>query len=223
MILSQHGKIVEESTDGMNRIGIVEFDGKRRPVYLSLVPGSRVGDYVKFQAGFATESAAAPDNGAAAGEASGFQPDLLDIQAYGLLRDLDPQQLRKLLPLAQEEYFAAGDTIFGSGEQSLFLHLIVSGEVGLYDDSLKPRVKVQTLTSGDAAGWSALTLEAETHFQARALTAVSTLAFDGAQMRAACERDPVMGFALMKGLLEMVTERLDAVRAKLFQTTATAG
>jgi len=64
-------------------------------------------------------------------------------------------------------------------------------------------------------GWSALTKEARAHFQARALSPVSTIAFPSERLRKACERDPAMGYLLMKRLLEVVTERLDATRARL--------
>ena len=76
-------------------------------------------------------------------------------------------------------------------------------------------VPVQTLHAGDAMGWSAFTGEGLTHFQARALSPVCTVAFSGDQLRAACDQDPALGYALMKRLMELVTERLDAMRLKL--------
>ena len=64
-------------------------------------------------------------------------------------------------------------------------------------------------------GWSALSAESYTHFQARALSTVSTVAFSSERIREACDRDPEMGYALMKRLLELVTERLDSTRMQL--------
>ena len=55
-------------------------------------------------------------------------------RAYRLLRELDPPQLRKLLPLAEEKHYSPGSLIFREGDKSSFLHLIVSGEVALEDD-----------------------------------------------------------------------------------------
>jgi len=75
--------------------------------------------------------------------------------------------------------------------------------------------RVQTLHPGEAMGWSALTSDAHTHFQARALTPVTTVAFPGERLREACDRDPALGHALMKRLLELVTERLDSLRMQL--------
>jgi hydrogenase maturation factor len=49
------GKILEEYLDESdNRMGLVEFDGRRRSIYLYLVPEARTGDYVRFHGAFAT-------------------------------------------------------------------------------------------------------------------------------------------------------------------------
>jgi CRP-like cAMP-binding protein/hydrogenase maturation factor len=211
------GKILVESVDGDNRVGVVEFDGKRRSIYLNLVPDAHSGDYVKFRAGFATERVTTDDRCDAPAASAANEPeiDIGTLRAYRVLSGLAPHQLQKLLPLAQEEHYPAGEIVFQAGEKSKSLHLIISGAVALEDLSGDTRVQVQTLRAGDAMGWSALTSEARTHLQARALSDVATLAFEGAPVRAACDQDPVMGYALMKRLLEMVTDRLDALRMKV--------
>ncbi len=134
---------------------------------------------------------------------------------YRVLSDLDPEQLKKLLPLAEESHFNRGQLLFKEGDQSLFLHLIVAGDVALEMMAGAQAIPVQTVHAGDAIGWSSLTPGNRTHFQARALSAVDTVAFPGDRLKAACERDPAMGYALMKQLLELVTERLDAARMQL--------
>lgn len=142
--------------------------------------------------------------------------ELLEMaQTYRMLSGLDPQQLRKLVPLAEQKQYYTGQIIFQIGDQSSFFHLIVSGEVALEQTAGGKPVRLQTLHHGDAMGWSALTSDAQTHFQARALSAVSTVAFPGYRLRKACDHDPAMGYLLMKRLLEVVSERLDATRARL--------
>jgi len=136
-------------------------------------------------------------------------------QTYGVLSELDPRQLRKLLPIAEGKQFAGGQIIFREGDKSSFFHLIVSGIVVLEETAGSKPLRVQTLHPGEAMGWSALASDSRTHFRARALSPVSTVAFASARIREACERDPEMGFALMKRLLDVVTERLDAARMQL--------
>ena len=61
---------------------------------------------------------------------------------------------------------------------------------------------MQTLFAGDELGWSALLMGGSgKQFQARALERVEALAFEGADLLAACREDTAFGFALMQRLL----------------------
>ena len=219
------GRIVEIYNENANRIGVVEFNGKRRAIYLSLVPEAQVGDDVLFHAGFAIERVKATEAQAGREQAAGSvpqepRPDLESQGAYRLLSKLDPVQLRKLIPLAQDQQFAANQIIFHAGVRPPFLHLIVSGDVDLETPLGDRTIQVQTLHAGDVMCWSAFTGEGLTHFQARALSPVFTVAFLGGELRAACDRDPALGYALMKRLMELATERLDLVRLKLTEQSS---
>jgi CRP/FNR family transcriptional regulator, cyclic AMP receptor protein len=142
--------------------------------------------------------------------------ELLEMaDTYRLLAELSPDQLRKLIPLVQERDFDAGQIIFREGQQSAFLYLIASGEVVLETTRGEASAAVQKLGRGDTMGWSALTAESTTHFQARATTHVSVIALPGDRIRQACDADPALGYELMKRLLELVTERLDATRLQI--------
>jgi CRP-like cAMP-binding protein len=140
------------------------------------------------------------------------------VRTYQVLSDLTPEQLRKLLPIAEDQQFEPGEIIFQEGDRSAFLHLIVAGDVALEETAGGDAVRVQTLHAGEAMGWSALTDGSRTHFQARALTPTSTVAFPGEYLRVACDRNPDMGYALMRNLLDTVTERLDATRLQLVRS-----
>jgi hydrogenase expression/formation protein HypC len=49
------GRILEEYMVRNHRLGLVEFRGAQRPVFLDLVPDAHVGDYVLVHVGFATK------------------------------------------------------------------------------------------------------------------------------------------------------------------------
>ncbi|HTS75366.1 MAG TPA: cyclic nucleotide-binding domain-containing protein [Bryobacteraceae bacterium] len=134
---------------------------------------------------------------------------------YRVLSELDPEQLKKVLPLAQESHYRRGELLFREGDRSTHLHLIVSGDVSLELMAGDHSISVQTAHPGEAIGWSALTPGSRTHFQARALAPVQTVSFAGDRLREACDRDPAMGYALTKQLLALVTDRLDAARLQL--------
>jgi hydrogenase expression/formation protein HypC len=53
MCLAVPGKLVETQVISDNRLGVVQFGGIRRSVFLDFVPDAQVGDYVLVHVGFA--------------------------------------------------------------------------------------------------------------------------------------------------------------------------
>jgi CRP-like cAMP-binding protein len=74
---------------------------------------------------------------------------------------------------------------------------------------------VQTISDGEALGWSSVLPSEGKYFQARALGAVRALVFDGARLREAGEQDCALGYAFTQRLLWLVATRLQATRVQL--------
>ena len=53
------------------------------------------------------------------------------------------------------------------------------------------------------------------HFAARSLTAIHALAFEGEELRKAFDTDPRLGYAIMKRLLAVLAQRLEAAQRPL--------
>jgi CRP-like cAMP-binding protein len=135
---------------------------------------------------------------------------------HELLRRFESRDLERLAGLARAAQFDRNQIIFREGEKTGLFYLIIQGSVALESVRKGQRVAVQKLHKGDAMGWSAVTDGADgAHFDARALEPVRAIAFDGAQLRAACESNPAFGFVMMKALLSLVCERLDATRMQM--------
>ena len=143
----------------------------------------------------------------------GIQDFFEAAKAHELLKGFEPQHLEKLVGLAREAEFQRDSIIFHQGAKVPFFYLLTKGRVALEWSANGQRVTVQELDAGAAMGWSAVTDASQSaHFDARALTPVHTIAFDGVQLRAACESDPYFGYAMMKALFSLACERLDATR-----------
>jgi len=134
---------------------------------------------------------------------------------YPFLADLPSDCLPKLLEIAEERWFEENEIIFPEGARSKHLFLVASGRIALETMAGGQRIVIQTLSPGDTMGWSALTETTTTHFQARALTRVQTIAFDGTALSVVFEEDHDLGYEIMKRLLPLVTERLDHTRMQL--------
>ena len=146
---------------------------------------------------------------------------LESVHSHPFLKQFQPQQVDRLAELAQEARFDRDQIIFRQGDASSFFYLIVSGKVALEVTAIGRTLRVQTVSDGEPLGWSSILPSEGKHFQARALGAVRALAWDGARLREACDQECSLGYALMKRLLAVVAERLQATRMQILNMYST--
>lgn len=137
------------------------------------------------------------------------------LGGHPFLKEFQPQHVDKLAELAQNAQFERDQIIFRERDASSFFYLIVSGKVALEVTALGRTLRVQTISDGEALGWSSVLPSEGKYFQARAMGAVRALVFDGARLREACEQDYSLGYAFMERLLWLVATRLQATRVQL--------
>ena len=147
------------------------------------------------------------------------QPFLPLLTRHPFSRNFEPQQIERLATLARAVRFTTDQVIFQSGDDCADFFLILSGRVALEMPVDQQHVlRIQTLADGDEFGFSVLIKGRGMTFQARALQPVEALAIDGGRLIEACDQDPRLGYALMRTLLLIVSERLDATRLQLMDT-----
>lgn len=135
---------------------------------------------------------------------------------HPFLRSLSPAYLEILLECMEEQEFDPGEIIFREGEIADRFYLITHGRVTL--EAHLPShgyLGVQDLGPEDALGWSWLFPPFVWHFQARALEPTKALAFNGAHLLVACEKNHEFGFDLMKRLAQVLIRRLQATQKQL--------
>jgi CRP-like cAMP-binding protein len=140
-----------------------------------------------------------------------------------LFRDLGPHNLELIAGCASNVRFQDGQYIFREGEEANVFYVIRHGQVSI--DVFAPQrgaVTIQTLEEGDVLSWSWLFPPYRTMFDARCLTLVRALAFDGACLRGKCEEDHALGFEFMKRFARVMTERLRATRLQLLDVYGTS-
>ncbi|HEY2816220.1 MAG TPA: Crp/Fnr family transcriptional regulator [Casimicrobiaceae bacterium] len=137
------------------------------------------------------------------------------LHHHPFVAEFEARHVGKLATLAREVRFDRNHIIFREGDECSEFYLIVTGLVALEIAAPGHTFRVQTLFAGDELGWSALLMGSGKHFQARSVERVDALAFEGAELLAACHDDPVFGFVFMQRLLGVVAERLQATRLQL--------
>ncbi|MCU0765167.1 MAG: cyclic nucleotide-binding domain-containing protein [Burkholderiaceae bacterium] len=140
------------------------------------------------------------------------------LERHPFCKDFGTPQLERLAALARPVAFAPEEVVFETGDLCNDFYLIVGGRVALEMPVGARTLRIQTLSDGDEFGFSALITGRAMSFRARALQRVEALAFDGGALLAACRADAELGFSLMRKLLLMVSERLDATRLQLMDT-----
>lgn len=110
--------------------------------------------------------------------------------------------------------FKADEVILKEGEAADKFYLIRSGHVAIYID--QPRqITIQTIREGDILGWSWLIPPYRYRFSAKALENTRAVALDGKCLREKCEKNSDLGYELLKRLMGVFTERLEATRLQL--------
>ncbi len=128
-------------------------------------------------------------------------------------RDLDPSRRAQVAQLTTPVLWEAGETIFREGDSVPYLYLIEHGSVSL-DVSVKGRGKTTILTvgPGEVFGWSSIFEPRPKTASARATVPTRGFAIDAESLRARCDSDPVLGYAIARRLYHVLSERVKALR-----------
>ncbi|HUC55923.1 MAG TPA: cyclic nucleotide-binding domain-containing protein [Streptosporangiaceae bacterium] len=129
---------------------------------------------------------------------------------------LSPEHRAAIALTAAEVSIPAGATLFAEGEPASGCWLIRTGHVALGTEIPgRGEVTVQTLGPGDVLGWSWLVPPHYWQFTATALTSVTAVELDTAELQALAEADPALGYPLALTLFEVVVARLQSTRSRL--------
>lgn len=117
---------------------------------------------------------------------------------------------------AHNVHFRAGAYLFREGEAADRFFVIRRGRVAL--DVHAPgqgEHVVDTVDEGGVVGWSWLVPPYRWFFDARAVQEVSAVAVDATCLRAKCDQDPALGYALMQRVAGVLYHRLQSTRVRL--------
>ena len=133
------------------------------------------------------------------------------LRSHPFFVGFESAHIEALAGIAKTARFAADHVILQQGEQSAQLYLITSGRVALEISGLGHPFRVDTLGAGDEFGWS-WALGNPGVYQVRTLEPVDALVLSAGELAARCDADSAFGYALMRRLLGVVAERLQATR-----------
>jgi CRP/FNR family transcriptional regulator, cyclic AMP receptor protein len=129
---------------------------------------------------------------------------------------LQPEQLELIAGCAWNEHVEAGTWLLREGEPADRFFLIRHGVVALEVDAPgRGALVVETLSDGDAVGWSWLFAPYRWQFDGRAVRASELITFDGVCLRGKCDSDHELGYQLMSRFASDLLDRLQSTRLQL--------
>jgi CRP-like cAMP-binding protein len=114
-------------------------------------------------------------------------------------------------------HYPAAQVLFREGARADRCFLIETGEVAVQTHAAGKSVTIYSVHVGESLGWSWLFPPYHCHYDARATQETTAVSFDAAILREQCERDPALGYELMKRMAGVIAHRLQATRQKLVQ------
>jgi CRP/FNR family transcriptional regulator, cyclic AMP receptor protein len=145
------------------------------------------------------------------------------LAKHPFLEGIPDPLLDRLLGLAFEVTFEPDQILFREADPSSFFYLILSGNIAI-EIAMPGRVlRIQTAGEGEELGWSSIMTKVNKQFQARSLSPVRAIAFDGVRLKAECDADPAFGYFIMCRVLEIVADRLRATRFQMLDVYSSKG
>lgn len=146
------------------------------------------------------------------------------LREHKFFAGLEPGQLALIVGCAANVAFPAGTFVFREGDPADVFYLIRLGKVSLEVSAPgRGALTVQTLAAGDMAGFSWLLQPHRWEFDGRVVERVLAIKMDGACLRDKCERDPALGYELMRRFSGLAVARLQATRLQLLDVYGHAG
>jgi CRP-like cAMP-binding protein len=132
--------------------------------------------------------------------------------------DLADAHLAKLAELCTTTTIPAGQRMLTMGQEARYFSVLVSGEVVLgIARGQGELVPVDRILPHGFLGWSALLPPHRWSYDAETVQPCEFVLFEGQQIRALCDGDPLFGTAMMTCLAKAIASRLMATRHTLVE------
>jgi CRP/FNR family cyclic AMP-dependent transcriptional regulator len=139
-----------------------------------------------------------------------------------LFDGLNSEELVQLAAIASEEKYQSGELICAERELADRLFVLCEGRVQVHVQLRSPleadgEMTIEEVEPGRIFGWSSMVKQQRFTASARALEPVIVLVIEASDLHVLFDRDPHIGFVVMKQLAEVVASRLRHTREQCEQ------
>jgi CRP-like cAMP-binding protein len=138
------------------------------------------------------------------------------MKAHPFFNGLDPKYISLIAGCGKNMVFQKGEFVAKEGEAANHFFIIKQGRVAIDILTVETGpVIIQTVQAGDIFGWSWIIEPHYWRFDARAAETTRVIALDGKCLRGKCEKDPKLGYELLKRFSSVLADRLETARFQL--------
>ncbi|HUV51881.1 MAG TPA: cyclic nucleotide-binding domain-containing protein [Dehalococcoidia bacterium] len=142
----------------------------------------------------------------------------LVLKGFGLLKGLNDEELAKIAEICSERTMSEGETVHSEGTRATSIHLCRRGKVDILIWVREPwnkNVCVHTAEVGEVFGWSAVVAPYTRTATAVCIEAGEEIYIPGLELVELCEKNPNIGFIVMRNLSAEIIARLSQTRQRL--------
>ena len=130
------------------------------------------------------------------------------LKEFSLFTGLDDSQLTRIAELCHERTLDKNALCFSQGKRAMELHLCRSGKVHIWVKVFDMETVVHTGKAGEVFGWSALVEPYIYTASAKCVEKVDEIYIERPALINLFEREPVIGYIMMRNLSALVSSRL---------------
>lgn len=138
------------------------------------------------------------------------------LPEHPFFEGFDRDTIALLAGCAHNVHFRPDELVFQEGQAAEHFYLVRSGRIAIQVHQAAGGASIlDTVESGEVLGFSWLVPPHRWVFDARATAETSAVSFDADCLRAKCDTDPAVGYALMSRVAGIMLHRLEAARVRL--------
>ena len=132
-----------------------------------------------------------------------------ELKKINLVHELDDHELQKLSALCSLRIFSEKATIFEQGQEADTFYMLLKGKV-LLEVELTENIMISlgSVKPGYCFGWSSIFDGSKYTSSAICSEPSEVIAIPAGSMLESMEQDPVLGYKIMKGALDILRSRL---------------
>jgi len=143
-----------------------------------------------------------------------ISPELL--RRYPYFAGISDESLKEVAMMCDEVSIPAETRMFSTSDPANYLYIIVSGEVNIQYEMGNGELRtVDTLVAGDLLVWSALIEPYKTTAEGTTTKPTQLVRVKAKELRALCDRDPMLGYRLTMQVAKLLAHRLEGARVQL--------